>query len=71
MENKWHPAVAAQQREERLLRPDQVAARLNCTTRWVTQLCQDKLLKAIKVGRRQWQIPESAIREYLEAINGE
>ena len=65
----WHPAVAAQNQQERLLRPDQAAIRLNCTPRWVTELCRQKLLGGVKRGRRKWLIPESAIRDYLDALN--
>ncbi len=65
----WHPAVAAQSQQERLLRPDQAAIRLDCTPRWVTELCRQKLLLGIKRGRRKWLIPESAIVDYLRKIN--
>jgi excisionase family DNA binding protein len=72
MGTNFHPAVAAAQGQpERLLRPDQVAIRLKCTSRWVTELCRQKLLGGIKSGRRKWLIPESAISDYLDAINEE
>lgn len=68
----WHPAAAAAQGQpEQLLRPDQVATRLNCTPRWVTELCRQKLLGGVKSGRRKWLITESAIRNYLIALNDE
>jgi excisionase family DNA binding protein len=67
----WHPGVAAagQRQEDKLLRPDQAALRLKCKPRWVRQLCQDRVLEAIKIGPRKWLIPESAIREYLASLN--
>jgi excisionase family DNA binding protein len=72
MSRNLHPAVAAAQGQpERLLRPDQAASRLNCTPRWVTELCRQKLLAGIKSGRRKWLIPESAIRDYQNALNEE
>ena len=71
MTNKWHPAVAAQSQQERMFRPDQAAPRLNCSSRWVRQLCQDKVLFGVKVGRRKWLIPESAIQDYLLSLNQE
>lgn len=70
MERNWHPAVAAQQREERLLRTDQAAPRLRKSERQIRRLCENGRLKgAIKIGERQWLIPESALPDYLEAIN--
>jgi excisionase family DNA binding protein len=70
MTTKYHPAVAAAQGQpERLLRTDQAALRLKCTPRTVTNLCNQKLLAGIKSGRRKWLIPESAIRDYLSALN--
>lgn len=72
MNKHYHPAVAAAQGQpERMLRPHQVALRLKCTPRTVTNLCNQKLLAGIKSGRRKWLIPESAIRDYLDAINQE
>lgn len=72
MSRNLHPAVAAAQGQpERLLRTDQAALRLECTRRTVTNLCNQKLLAGIKSGRRKWLIPESAIRDYLEALNEE
>lgn len=71
MSPSWHPAVAAQSQQERLLRPEQAAARLECSPRWVRQLCQNKILFGIKKGKRKWLIPESAIRDYLSALNQE
>jgi hypothetical protein len=77
---KWHPAVAAQGRqeprqqeqEEQVLRVDQVATRLRLSTRRVRQLCQDNLLPgAVKISERKWLIPEGAIADYLKFINQE
>jgi excisionase family DNA binding protein len=67
--NNWHPAVAAQGQQERLLRTDQAAVRLKCSPRWVRSLCRQKALPGVKVGQRQWLIPESAIRDYLASLN--
>jgi excisionase family DNA binding protein len=67
-----HPAVAAAQGQpERQLRTDQVAPRLNCSERTVRRLCEQKILFSFKVGRRKWLIPESAIRDYLDALSEE
>ena len=71
MAANWHPAVAAQRQREDLLRSDQVATRLQCTDRWVRQLCQDKVLIGVKIGKRKWVIPESAVKDYLKSLNQE
>jgi excisionase family DNA binding protein len=63
--------AAAQGQPERLLRTDQAADRLKLTERRIRQLCQEKSLEGIKVGRRKWLIPEAAVRKYLESINQE
>ncbi len=69
MANNWHPAVAAQSQQKKPLRTDQAAVKLNCDESTVRRLCREKLLKGKKVGRRKWLIPESAIQDYLDAIN--
>lgn len=68
----WHPGVAAAGQQERWLRPDQVAERLQCSPQWVTELCRSRRLRgAIKLGERRWKIPESALPEYVANINAE
>jgi excisionase family DNA binding protein len=37
----------------------QLATRLNYTTQWLTQLCQDGRIKAIKPFGGHWRIPKS------------
>lgn len=72
MNKNYHPAVAAAQGQpERRLRTDQAAMRLNCHERTVRRLCEQKILFGIKVGRRKWLIPESAIGDYLRVLNEE
>jgi excisionase family DNA binding protein len=67
----WHPGVAAAGREDRLLRPDQVALRLHCSVRTVRRLCREKLLCGIKAGRRKWLIPMEALVDYVNNIDQE
>jgi excisionase family DNA binding protein len=65
-----HPAVAAAQGQpDRLLRTDQAANRLECDESTIRRLCRSKVLRGIKKGRRKWLIPESAIRDYQDALN--
>ena len=72
MSANWHPAVAAAQGQaERLLRPHQVAKILGVTSRQVRRLCQLGKLASERTSERNLKIPESALREYLEAINQE
>lgn len=69
--NNWHPAVAAQSQRGRKLRTDQAARELGCDESTIRRLCRDRLLAGIKVGRRKWIIPESAIVDYLEWLNNQ
>lgn len=71
MANNWHPAVAAQQSQERLLRPDQAARLLGVTAQQVRKLWRQGKLKGEKYSERNLKIPESAIREYKATLNGE
>lgn len=72
MNRNYHPAVAAAQGQpERLLRPDQVARLLNVTPHQVRKLWRQGKLGGEKSSERNLKIPESAVREYLNAINGE
>ncbi|MBM4301634.1 MAG: helix-turn-helix domain-containing protein [Deltaproteobacteria bacterium] len=64
----WHPAVAAQSREEKWLRTDQAADRLHLKERRVRQLCENQTLVGIKTGRK-WLIAKSSLDEYLAVLN--
>jgi excisionase family DNA binding protein len=64
----WHPAVAAQSGQDRWLRTDQAALRLECDESTIRRLCRSKVLRGIKKGRRKWLISESAIRDYLDSL---
>jgi excisionase family DNA binding protein len=72
MGTNFHPAVAAAQGQpERLLRPDQVARLLGVTPHQVRKLWRQGKLGGEKSSARNLKIPESAVREYLNALNQE
>ena len=63
----WHPAVAAQSQQEKLLEVHQVASRLGLKNRRVRQLCENGLIRAIKTGRK-WRIFQSALDNYVQVF---
>jgi transposase-like protein len=72
MVTNWHPAAAAAQGQpERQLRPYQVARILGVTPHQVRKLWRQGKLGGDKSSERNLKIPESAVREYLDALNRE
>ena len=51
---------------EKLLRIDQAAARLNCSKSWIYRLVTDGKLSLLKIGpKRGYRIPESSLDAYV------
>jgi len=65
----WHPAVAAAGKEERFLRPHQVAQILGVSSHQVRKLWRQGKLPGEKLSERNLVFPESAVREYRDSIN--
>ena len=51
----------------RLLRPDQVAERLQISTRQVHYLISTRQLDAVRIGTRTVRIPEDAVERMIDA----
>ncbi len=49
--------------------PDIAAKRLGITAGQVRRLCRQGKIAAEKITERQWQIPETALKDYSAQIN--
>ncbi len=70
----WHPGVAAaegQQRQEKLLRPDQVANLLDCSARQVRRLFREGKLAGIALGERRIRFYRADVDAYLASLHRE
>jgi len=65
----WHPAVAAQSGQERMLRPDQAARLLNVTAQQVRKLWRQGKIRGEKYSERKLRFSESAILDYRNSLN--
>jgi excisionase family DNA binding protein len=54
--------------EDELLTVEEAAARLKMHVGTVRRLLREKTLPGVKMGPRQWRVPASALRDY---INGQ
>jgi excisionase family DNA binding protein len=58
--------------QDRLLRVDQVALRLNCSKSWVYSLVSDGRLQHIRLGRRKgFRVSENSLEIYIRAAIAE
>lgn len=56
---------------EKYLFVHSVAAKLNCSARYVYRLIETGDLKAIRIGVRALRVPEAALEEFIRRGNGD